>query len=230
MWNPTPGHYTRYGDTSRPCCAHPTIGSSSWARAMSRSSLRRPRCLRCLGWRRDYLLVDGWAKTATPTPRFLTVEPAIPGHERLSLSSQRAVSGHAGLRDAGSSTIRPALRLLRALHESGTQSKQRTDMNLRPPPADGACVLGFVNSSTLRPSPRRHLLYGQRRAHCVGALWAGGVIWLLIRNNEYRSSRSSLRLLPPALASPTPARACSAPLYEPTSRSGVLTALAPSSW
>jgi len=129
MWNPTPGRYTRYGDVT-PLLHTPDdklviMGSGDELElqfdAGALPALRQ-------GWRRDYLLkVDGWAKDRDANTAYSqTVEP-LPFH---GMSAYPYPAGEKypdtpELREYREQYYtRPALRLLRALHETGTQSKQ----------------------------------------------------------------------------------------------------------
>ena len=129
MWNPTPGHYTRYGDvtpllrTSDDKLVIMGSGDELQLHFDARALPAVPR-----GWRRDYLLkVDGWAKDRDANTAFSqTVEP-------LPFQGMSAYPYPAGEQYPDTPELRqyrlqyntrPALRLLRALHENGTQSKQ----------------------------------------------------------------------------------------------------------
>jgi tetratricopeptide (TPR) repeat protein len=129
MWNPTPGSYTRYGGVT-PLLHTPddklVIMGSGDELQLDFDARALPALPR--GWRRDYLLkVDGWAKDRDANTAFSqTVEP-LPFH---GMSAYPYPAGEQypdtpELREYRKQyNTRPALRLLRALHETSTQSKQ----------------------------------------------------------------------------------------------------------
>lgn len=129
MWNPTPGQYTRYGPVT------PLLGDvddklvvmgSGDEVQLKFDGSALPKLP--AGWQRDWLLkVDGWAKDRDANTAYSqTVEP-LPFH---GMSAYPYPAGQhypdsAEYREYQKQyNTRPALRLLRALHESGTHSKQ----------------------------------------------------------------------------------------------------------
>jgi len=129
MWNPTPGQYTRYGAVT-PLLGEVddklvVMGSGDEVQLKFDGSAlpKLP-----AGWQRDWLLkVDGWAKDRDANTAYSqTVEP-LPFH---GMSAYPYPAGQhypdsAEYREYQKQyNTRPALRLLRALHESGTHSKQ----------------------------------------------------------------------------------------------------------
>ena len=129
MWNPTPGRYTRFGDVT-PLLNTPDdklviMGSGDELQlhfdARALPSLPK-------GWRRDYLLkVDGWAKDRDANTAYSqTVEPLpFQGMSAYPYPVGEQYPDTPELRQYREQyNTRPALRLLRALHESGTRSKQ----------------------------------------------------------------------------------------------------------
>ncbi len=129
MWNPTPGRYTRYGDVTplldRPDNQLVIMGSGDELQLQFDA-----RALPALpaGWRRDYLLkVDGWAKDRDANTAYSqTVEPLpFRGMSGYPYPADEPYPDTPELRAYREKyNTRPALRLLRALHETGTHSKQ----------------------------------------------------------------------------------------------------------
>jgi tetratricopeptide (TPR) repeat protein len=129
MWNPTPGLYTRYGEVNE--LLNQTddklaiLGSGDEVTLLFDATALPPLPA---GWSRDYLLkVDGWAKDRDANTAYSqTVEP-LPFH---GMSSYPYPSTESYPKSAEYEqyrkqyNTRPALRLIRALHETGTQSKQ----------------------------------------------------------------------------------------------------------
>jgi tetratricopeptide (TPR) repeat protein len=127
MWNPTPGMYTRYGTVNplvRDVDDKLVIMGSGDELTLQFDERQFPALP--AGWRRDYLLkVDGWAKDRDANTAYSqTVEP-LPFHGMSSYpypanESYPADEAHASYRK--SYNTRPALRLLRPLNQSGTES------------------------------------------------------------------------------------------------------------
>ncbi|HEY3444570.1 MAG TPA: FG-GAP-like repeat-containing protein [Paludibaculum sp.] len=129
MWNPTPGRYTRYGDVT-PLLTTPDDKLVIMGSGDELELHFDARALPALpqGWRRDYLLkVDGWAKDRDANTAFSqTVEPLpFQGMSAYPYPDGEQYPDTPELRQYREQyNTRPALRLLRALHESGTQSRQ----------------------------------------------------------------------------------------------------------
>jgi hypothetical protein len=113
-WNPTPGHYTRYGDVldllRTPDDRFVIMGSGDEMTLKFEAPAPPPP-----GWTRDFLLkVDGWAKDRDPnTAHSTTVEP-LPFHEMSRypyLPSER----HPDAEYQRRYNTRPALQLIRPL-------------------------------------------------------------------------------------------------------------------
>ncbi|WP_321474859.1 FG-GAP-like repeat-containing protein [uncultured Paludibaculum sp.] len=128
-WNPTPGLYTRYGAVTpllREVDDKLVVMGSGDEVQLKFDGQALPALPS--GWRRDWLLkVDGWAKDRDANTAYSqTVEP-LPFH---GMSAYPYPAGQhypdsAEYRDYQKLyNTRPALRLLRALHESGTRSRQ----------------------------------------------------------------------------------------------------------
>lgn len=124
MWNPTPGHYTRYGAVEDLIFAADDrmviMGSGDEIRILFPAgglpALRR-------GWTRDFLLlVDGWAKDADANTAFSqTVEP-LPFHGMIGYpypTSQHFPDDEVHRLYRVQSNTRPALRLIRPLNPHG---------------------------------------------------------------------------------------------------------------
>ncbi len=115
MWNPTPGFYTRYGDTRELLESiddrFVIMGSGDELRLLFRAGGLPPLTA---GWTRDFLLfVDGWAKDADPnTVTGSTVEP-LPFHAMRNYPDSETLYPAAG--DERARPTRPALRLIRPL-------------------------------------------------------------------------------------------------------------------
>jgi hypothetical protein len=121
MWNPTPGHYTTYGDVTPLVTSVDDrlviMGSGDELRLRFQAS-SLPALPR--GWRRDFLLlVDGWAKDADANTAFSqSVEP-LPFHgmSAYPYSPQEHFPDDVEHREYQARyNTRPALRLLRPLH------------------------------------------------------------------------------------------------------------------
>ncbi|MBI5281083.1 MAG: VCBS repeat-containing protein [Candidatus Solibacter usitatus] len=128
MWDPTPGNYTRYGEVTplldKVDDKLVIMGSGDELSLHFDAAALPPLPA---GWRRDWLLkVDGWAKDRDSNTAFSqTVEP-LPFHGMTSYPypSGQHYPGAAELQQYRERyNTRPALRLLRALHQSGTNSK-----------------------------------------------------------------------------------------------------------
>jgi len=120
MWNPTPGHYTRYGDVRTLLSAADDrmviMGSGDELRLLFPAGGLRPQRP---GWTRDFLLlVDGWAKDGDYNTAFSqSVEP-LPFHAMSAYpypASQHFPEDAAHREYREKYNTRPALRLLRPL-------------------------------------------------------------------------------------------------------------------
>jgi hypothetical protein len=121
-WNPTPGLYTRYGDV-KPLLEDVddllVIMGSGDELQLQFDATRLPALAE--GWKRDFLLfVDGWAKDGDANTAFSqTVEP-LPFHDMPQYPYSTPYAYPAGgehNRTREFYNTRPALRLIRALHE-----------------------------------------------------------------------------------------------------------------
>ncbi|MBI5085609.1 MAG: CRTAC1 family protein, partial [Acidobacteria bacterium] len=128
MWDPTPGNYTRYGEVTpllhRVDDKLVIMGSGDELRLRFDAAALPPLPA---GWTRDWLLkVDGWAKDRDSNTAFSqSVEP-LPFHGMTAYPypSGEHYPNSAELQQYRQQyNTRPALRLLRALHQSGTNSK-----------------------------------------------------------------------------------------------------------
>jgi hypothetical protein len=127
MWNPTPGLYTRYGDVAgllREVDDRLTIVGSGDEVALEFDAARLPTLP--AGWRRDWLLkVDGWAKDRDANTAYSqNVEP-LPFHGMSGYpypASEHFPESQELKKYRDEYNTRPALRLLRALNETGTRS------------------------------------------------------------------------------------------------------------
>lgn len=128
-WNPTPGLYTRYGAVT-PLLAETddklvVMGSGDEVRLKFDGH-----ALPALpsGWRRDWLLkVDGWAKDRDANTAYSQSVLPLPFHGMSAYpypASQHYPDSAEYREYQKQYNTRPALRLLRALHESGTRSRQ----------------------------------------------------------------------------------------------------------
>jgi hypothetical protein len=122
-WNPTPGSYTRYGDVrellSRTDDRFVLMGSGDEL-VLKFDPAKMP-ALRA-GWTRDYLLlVDGWAKDADANTAFSASVGPLPFHTMKSYpytGNEHYPTDAAHKRYVEQFNTRPALRLLRPLHEN----------------------------------------------------------------------------------------------------------------
>jgi tetratricopeptide (TPR) repeat protein len=120
FWNPTPGMYTRYGDTrdllDNVDDRMVIMGSGDELRVRFDASgvPAQP-----LGWVRDYLLkVDGWAKDRDPNTAFSTTVEPLPFHGMSRYPypiTERFPQDAAHRRYLQQYNTRPALRLIRPL-------------------------------------------------------------------------------------------------------------------
>lgn len=124
LWNPTPGHYTRYGDVKELVTdvddRFIVMGSGDEVRLLFDGSKLPPLPA---GWRRDFLLkVDGWAKDRDANTAYSqTVEP-LPFHgmSQYPFSTSEKFPDDVVHRDfLQRYNVRPALRLIRPLVGSG---------------------------------------------------------------------------------------------------------------
>jgi Flp pilus assembly protein TadD len=121
-WNPTPGNYTRYGDVKAVLQSADdrmaVIGSGDeiGLRFDSRGLPPLPS-----GWKRDFLLlVDGWAKDADFNTAFSQSVQPLPFHA-MSRYPYPANERFPGDPAVSNLLTRPALRLIRPLHEGATR-------------------------------------------------------------------------------------------------------------
>jgi tetratricopeptide (TPR) repeat protein len=121
-WNPTPGLYTRYGDVTPLLEAVDdllVIMGSGDELQLRFEATRLPEL--AAGWKRDFLLfVDGWAKDGDANTAFSqTVEPlpfhGMPQYPYAAPHAYPADGVHNRYRELYNT--RPALRLIRPLHE-----------------------------------------------------------------------------------------------------------------
>jgi tetratricopeptide (TPR) repeat protein len=121
-WNPTPGLYTRYGDVTPLLEAVDdllVIMGSGDELQLRFAAIRLPEL--APGWKRDFLLfVDGWAKDGDANTAFSqTVEPlpfhGMPQYPYATPFAYPADGVHNRYRELYNT--RPALRLIRSLHE-----------------------------------------------------------------------------------------------------------------
>jgi hypothetical protein len=130
MWNPAPGRYTRYGDTTellRTVDDRFVIMGSGDEVILRFSAVGLPAVPR--GWKRDFLLfVDGWAKETEANTAFgNSVEP-LPFHGMTGYPYDpveyypRSPMHQRYLREYNT---RPALRLIRPLSWNGTATPRR---------------------------------------------------------------------------------------------------------
>ncbi len=124
QWNPTPGLYTRYGDVHKLVNAVDdklmVMGSGDEVRLLFPATLPALR----KGWCRDFLLlVDGWAKDADANTAFSqSVEP-LPFHGMSAYpypANEHYPDDAEHRKYKEEYLIRPALRLIRPLHEANT--------------------------------------------------------------------------------------------------------------
>jgi len=121
-WNPTPGLYTRYGDVKPLLEAVDdllVIMGSGDELQLRFDATRLPEL--SAGWRRDFLLfVDGWAKDGDANTAFSQAVEPLPFHSmpQYPYAAPHAYPGdgvHNRYRELYNT--RPALRLIRSLHE-----------------------------------------------------------------------------------------------------------------
>lgn len=124
FWNPTPGIYTRYGDTRElleNVDDQMVIMGSGDERRLRFDASRMPSPPS--GWIRDYLLkVDGWAKDRDPNTAFSTTVEPLPFHGMSRYpypGTERFPQDAAHQRYLKQYITRPALRLIRPL-ENGS--------------------------------------------------------------------------------------------------------------
>lgn len=119
LWNPTPGNYTRYGEVAELVTKLDdqlvVMGSGDELRVEFDPSSLPPLPS---GWRRDYLMhVDGWAKDRDAnTAHSQTVNP-LPFHSMSGYPYKLNTGNPAGEQWKAKYNTRPALRLLRPLHQ-----------------------------------------------------------------------------------------------------------------
>jgi len=128
-WNPTPGYYTRYGDVTPLLSSVDDkmviMGAGDEVRISFDAGKLPPLPA---GWRRDWLLkVDGWAKDRDANTAFSqTVEP-LPFHGMTSYpypANEQYPDGPEYEQYRKEYNTRPALRLLRQLTSTGTQTRR----------------------------------------------------------------------------------------------------------
>ena len=120
MWNPTPGHYTRYGDVrdllNAPDDRMVLMGSGDEAR-LEFDAAALPTLP--AGWTRDFLLlVDGWAKDGDANTAYSQTVLPLPFHgmSRYPYPASEHFPGDAAHREYLRNYLtRPALRLVRPL-------------------------------------------------------------------------------------------------------------------
>ena len=121
LWNPTPGHYTRYGDVRELVRAVDdkliVMGSGDELQLRFDAKSLAPVGA---GWTRDFLLlVDGWAKDRDANTAFSQTTDPLPFHSMSQFPYPVAEHyptdpEHTGYREHYNT--RPALRLIRPLH------------------------------------------------------------------------------------------------------------------
>ncbi len=125
MWNPTSGNYTRYGAVDR-LLAQPddrmvVMGSGDEVRLLFNAAALPTVPA---GWQRDFLLlVDGWAKDADANTAFSQTVLPLPFHAMSSYPyPPNEHFPDAALHDLTPYLTRPALRLLRPLIPTASQT------------------------------------------------------------------------------------------------------------
>ena len=122
MWNPTPGHYTRYGDVGKLLADaddRMVIMGSGDEVALRFDPHSLPPVPH--GWTRDFLLsVDGWAKDADANTAYSQTVLPLPFHAMTTYpypADQRYPSDAAHEEYQRTYNTRPALRLIRSLRQ-----------------------------------------------------------------------------------------------------------------